>query len=847
MSPFVRYFVRILSSLSYLYTLSQSQLHDSTLSIHTLTPSVPVSTYSGVSGIYNDKLIFHSSFDCNSTHCTPFADNHIFSLDISSLQINANGHTISLSNNPSWTKSSFLWSSIPGTDSFLLGAQTSGFTQFDQYTYSMNYGCCGTSTDTLLIFDLSALEYIYPSTYNYQMPGGEHHSACNTNDGDKYIYSIGGYNDTNNVDHEVAITIRYDIDNQIYEVLDEMNVARRLPSCVFVLGKLYALGGQDGSGKLSVIEEYDVDLDQWSIMSVELETPRNQHISVRHPNDWIITIGGRDSSNDGAPVEFTDVINGLTSSTDMEYVRKQFLTATLDYDSNTKIVFMIGGFIDGVRYDDMQYIVLSGDDGIFPTMSPTDMPSQSPTKDPTGDPTEDPTSDPTEIPSSDPTPAPTNVPTKTPTKDPTIDPTADPTNNPSSTPTTDPTARPSDAPIVPGSPTGAPSTPTKSPSKNPSSSPSLQPTPITTSPSTTPSRSPSNSPTVRPTEPTAAPAPSDGTVIVADDGTPTAAPITDNGDEGENPEISPTVSPTKSANAGGATNGNEPLSAAEDNLLYLIVGLLAVCVVGLSCLLFFKRLKEKNDKKQREINKHMGPSSPTGTNTIDNLRINVGSVSSIEMGYMNHRGTITQQPGPGSPELDGPENEEDDDDDVVMHGLEGDLKTTIDMALGELDYSAKPTMVSVGSDSNNIVSVNRQENAGNNDDGNIGGIVTMGMDEVDTEEDDNDDTGTNENENDEDALAESNGTENDDDNDEMLMGVETIGSIEMKENGDGGLLAMGAMEDNEIDVMDNDGIMTIGGDEHMDEEEEEDAYDGHQNTLGQDDVVLAESPDFECI
>ena len=426
----------VLISLLHLMNTSTiaTQYHDDTLSIRTLPFPLPISTHSGVGGIYNNRLIIHSSFNCSATACSAFAKSIAYSLDISSFQLNISDKYISVPNNPSWLDTYYswpIWSTSP-LDSFFSGAQADGSTQLGDNTYATHYGCCNDGSDTILIYDLSQLQYVDENSYSYQLTGGEYWGACNTNDDNRYIYSIGGYNGTT----YNGIVMRFDVQQAAVSAvtLASLTIPRQSCSCAFVLGKLYALGGSPANGvKIGSIEEYDPAMNSWNLISVSLITPRNAHASYTHPNDWIITIGGRDNDNNGAPVEFTDVINGHTSTTEMVYLRKQFMSAMLYYDISTMIIFVIGGNLNGVIHNDTQYIVLSESDAIFPA----------PTKDPTTEPTNDPST------------LPTNVPTASPVSAPTLS-TDEPSQTPTDTPSESPWPAPTDRPIATESPASVP-------------------------------------------------------------------------------------------------------------------------------------------------------------------------------------------------------------------------------------------------------------------------------------------------------------------------------------------------------------------------------------------------------
>merc|ERR1712224_898765 len=143
---------------------------------------------------------------------------------------------------------------------------------------------------------------------------------------------------------------------------------------------------------------------------------RGNGFSINHPNDWILTIGGRQASDQMADmIELFEPQTGVSIDTGLRISRKNMYRAMLDYDMNTKVLFMWGGLYDPANeklkvYDDLMYIVLSKGDAIEPTGSPTAAPSESPTEVPTDAPSESPTVSPTLEPSMNPTFEPTPSP-----------------------------------------------------------------------------------------------------------------------------------------------------------------------------------------------------------------------------------------------------------------------------------------------------------------------------------------------------------------------------------------------------------------------------------------------------
>ena len=102
----------------------------------------------------------------------------------------------------------------------------------------------------------------------------------------------------------------------------------------------------------STIYAYDtVAGGGWS-KAGDLRVARNHAISVNHPNDWILTIGGLRASDKMANiVELYDPSTGDSIDTGLKYSRKNEYRATYRYDASTDILLLWGGMYesDNVR------------------------------------------------------------------------------------------------------------------------------------------------------------------------------------------------------------------------------------------------------------------------------------------------------------------------------------------------------------------------------------------------------------------------------------------------------------------------------------------------------------------
>ncbi len=288
-------------------------------------------------------------------------------------------------------------------------------------------------TNLALKFDFKLRAYADLNEYEAYIPSDRWSGSCNTNDGD-YVYSIGGRGEENAVNTDLVI--RYDIAEDAWTEMTNLPRTLYEGSCTVLHGLLYHLGGQTGCcAKNRIADIYSFNLSAstqsaWSgpIGSGLLEA-RHHAVSVNHPNDWILTIGGRKRSDDMAEiVEIFDPQTGESTDSGLRFQRKNAFHALYRYDAVTHILFLWAGVYDPdnvkqTLFDDVQYIIMSEYDAISPTPSPTPSPSATPTQ---------PTFDPTSAPSVEPTTDPTAIPTEAPTDGPTVSP------PPSPAPTTRP-------------------------------------------------------------------------------------------------------------------------------------------------------------------------------------------------------------------------------------------------------------------------------------------------------------------------------------------------------------------------------------------------------------------------
>eukprot|EP01084_Bolivina_argentea_P111463 198847_1 len=389
----------ILTILFWLYSANATNLL-----LQSLNLTYPSYSFGGASAFYDQNLYAWNGYECiNSSYtsgCTVNSTNRQYKLNISNISITANREIIVPST--SWQSSV---STQPIDNSYPWPVMITG-TGTSSYTYLNNYGWIlfpdsgAFRTRLALKYDLTKGKYVNFTNYNAIIPTVSNKlwsGACNTHDAiNLFIYAIGGrgkdnYEQSNHV-------YKYDIQNDKWQQLSNLLKAVFNPSCAVVNEILYSLGGQSGAGmdsRISSISAYTEN--KWHKVG-ELNIARHNAISFTHPNNWIITIGGDDKSdNPAAIIEIFDPFSKHSFDTNMRFTRRRFYQAQYIYNINTQILFLWGGvnMFSNVVYNDIQYIILSTNDAIYPTSTPTTAPSMSPTVSPTHYPTLSPSHSPT--------------------------------------------------------------------------------------------------------------------------------------------------------------------------------------------------------------------------------------------------------------------------------------------------------------------------------------------------------------------------------------------------------------------------------------------------------------------
>jgi N-acetylneuraminic acid mutarotase len=143
-----------------------------------------------------------------------------------------------------------------------------------------------TITDMVEVYDPVTNEW----TTRTPLPVGLHHAAAVV--AGNRLYVIGGYRQAFlALWHPVATTYMYDPDQDAWTERSPMPTPRGALAAAESGGKLYAIGGYDGSGNKAAVEVYDPVSDTWTARS-PLPTPRD-HLAAATVGGRIYAIGGR--------------------------------------------------------------------------------------------------------------------------------------------------------------------------------------------------------------------------------------------------------------------------------------------------------------------------------------------------------------------------------------------------------------------------------------------------------------------------------------------------------------------------------------------------------------------------
>lgn len=126
------------------------------------------------------------------------------------------------------------------------------------------------------------------------------------------IYAIGGYNGT----HTLATVEEYDPITDSWQARSSMSIPRGWLAATVVDNKIYAIGGWDGTDYLTTVEEYNPITDTWRNLT-DMPTPR-YGLGVVSVGGRIYAIGGAEKGIQYAIVEeYNPTTDSWTTKADM--------------------------------------------------------------------------------------------------------------------------------------------------------------------------------------------------------------------------------------------------------------------------------------------------------------------------------------------------------------------------------------------------------------------------------------------------------------------------------------------------------------------------------------------------
>ncbi len=154
---------------------------------------------------------------------------------------------------------------------------------------------------------------------------------------DGKIYAIGGLEGTNDNDCKNSTAVeQYDPKKDSWTRKADMPTPKHGHSAVVIKNKILVVGGYTDTGPTGIVEEYDTDTDKWKTKS-KMPTPRGFFGLVTIDN-YAYAIAGRVRQDKG-PIERYDFENDLWTQLDpMPGWRNRFGIAQLDNK-----VYIIGG------------------------------------------------------------------------------------------------------------------------------------------------------------------------------------------------------------------------------------------------------------------------------------------------------------------------------------------------------------------------------------------------------------------------------------------------------------------------------------------------------------------------
>ena len=170
------------------------------------------------------------------------------------------------------------------------------------------------------------------------MPGGARDSLAAATGPDGRIYAIGGFDGSNHLDRVEA----YDVATNTWSTEAPLPVARgNLPVATGPDGRIYAIGGLTDSGATSEVDAYDTTTNTWTTVASMPSGARSDFAAATGPDGRIYAIGGSDGTNVLSRVEAYDTTtNTWTTEAPMPGGPREDLVAATGPDGR---IYAIGG------------------------------------------------------------------------------------------------------------------------------------------------------------------------------------------------------------------------------------------------------------------------------------------------------------------------------------------------------------------------------------------------------------------------------------------------------------------------------------------------------------------------
>lgn len=171
------------------------------------------------------------------------------------------------------------------------------------------------------------------------LPGGARDSVAAATGPDGRIYAIGGFDGTNHLNRVEA----YDVGMNTWSTVAPLPGVGRanLPAATGPDGRIYAIGGWDGTNVLSEVDAYDTTTNTWTTVAPMPGGARSDFGAVTGPDGRIYAIGGWDGTNVLSRVEAYDTTtNTWTTEAPMPGGPREDVVAAMGTDGR---IYAIGG------------------------------------------------------------------------------------------------------------------------------------------------------------------------------------------------------------------------------------------------------------------------------------------------------------------------------------------------------------------------------------------------------------------------------------------------------------------------------------------------------------------------